>query len=138
MPPTSSTAARRPRRAAAPPGAEPAYTHDWFTNNLARWEGVVAPHLLSRPGPIVAVELGSHEGRSARWLLDNVLSKRRGSHLYVVDRFDDREVYARFKRNVLDAHPGRVTVLRGPVAGVLGGAQRARRAGRVDVADGGI
>ena len=126
----------RPRRAKLPAQeAAPRFTTDWFSNNLARWEGIVAPHLLSRPGPVLALELGSHEGRSARWLLDNVLSQRAGSHLYVVDRFEDPKVRARFKHNVLDAYPGMVTVLRGEVSRVLrGGSELARLEGRLDFA----
>ena len=50
-----------------------AYTfdHDWFSWNIPSFERF----LLPRKGkPIHAMEVGSHEGRSAVWMLENVLT----------------------------------------------------------------
>ena len=97
------------------------FTRDWFSNNLERWERLVAPHLTANSSgkPIVALELGAHEGRSARWLLENVLAHRPGSRLFVVDTFADPAVRARFDRNVTRAFPGMVTVIKGVALALL-------------------
>lgn len=46
-------------------------TTDWFTKNIPIWEKVLADF---KGKPIHAVELGSYEGRSAIWLLENILT----------------------------------------------------------------
>lgn len=51
------------------------FTEDWFSNNIPRWE----KHLkkLIQQGkntPLNALELGSFEGRSALWTLENILN----------------------------------------------------------------
>lgn len=49
----------------------PTFTKDWFSTNIPRWE----KHLARFKGqPTTALELGSFEGRSAIWLLDNILT----------------------------------------------------------------
>lgn len=47
------------------------FTHDWFTHNIANWR----KHLKAQVGQeINALEVGSFEGMSACWLLDNLLT----------------------------------------------------------------
>lgn len=57
-----------------------------------------------------AIELGSYEGRSANWLLDNVLNHEESS-LHCVDVFDKKDepdsYFSRFKHNVLDRVDGK-------------------------------
>ena len=45
------------------------YTTDWWTNHVGRWRTLVLPNLPPSPRWL---EIGSYEGRSACWLLDNV------------------------------------------------------------------
>lgn len=44
---------------------------DWFSNNIPTFRKHLAPF---RGRPCRALEIGSHEGRSALWLLDNILT----------------------------------------------------------------
>jgi predicted O-methyltransferase YrrM len=101
------------------------YTKDWFTNNIPRWEAIVRPYFAQTARssrPRLFVELGTFEGRSARWLLENVLT-RPGDRLVVVDWFKDAGTYERFMHNVGRPFEDRVTVLRGEVATVLRSAE---------------
>lgn len=62
--------------------SEPAYDlGDWFSNNIPNWELWLAEFKGKR---VHAIEIGSCEGRSARWLLENVLTNP-GSVLACVD-----------------------------------------------------
>jgi predicted O-methyltransferase YrrM len=45
------------------------YTQDWFSQRVADWQRHVLPTLPSNPRWL---EIGSYEGRSACWMLDNV------------------------------------------------------------------
>lgn len=49
----------------------PTFTRDWFSTNIPRWEQHLA---IFRDTPCNAMELGSYEGRSAIWLLENILT----------------------------------------------------------------
>lgn len=58
------------------------FTADWFTKNIPAWE----KHLAKFKGnPTRALELGSFEGRSACWLLENILTHR-DSRIECVDK----------------------------------------------------
>ena len=47
------------------------FTHDWLPESLSkRWREFVLPRLKH---PLRWLELGSYEGRSACWVIDNVL-----------------------------------------------------------------
>lgn len=61
----------------------PRYTFDWFSNNIPRWEEYLSP---LKGKELKALELGSFEGRSAVWLLENVLTHPK-SHIICVDNF---------------------------------------------------
>jgi predicted O-methyltransferase YrrM len=47
------------------------FNNDWFSHNIANFETHLA-HL--RGTPCRALEIGTHEGRSTTWLLENVLT----------------------------------------------------------------
>lgn len=72
------------------------YTKDWFSWNVEVWEQVVLPLLPERR--IRWLEIGSLEGRSAVWTLENVL--RAGDELVCVDPWADKENEKRFDDNV--------------------------------------
>lgn len=55
---------------------------DWFSNNVPNWKAWLA-EFVGRQS-IDAIEIGSCEGRSARWLLEHVLTGP-GSHITCVD-----------------------------------------------------
>lgn len=47
------------------------FTHDWFTPHIPIWSQVLG-HLRGQPCNVL--EIGSFEGRSAVWLLENILT----------------------------------------------------------------
>lgn len=62
----------------------PKFTTDWFSGRIEVWQRLLAPELAGKP--CRALELGSYEGRSALWTLENLLENPR-SHLTCVDSF---------------------------------------------------
>jgi len=72
------------------------FTADWFTEHAQDWLDVVWPRFRGL-GPVRWLEVGSYEGLSALWVLDNVLP--RGSEVWCLDHFDG-DYEARFDANV--------------------------------------
>ncbi len=65
----------------------PTFTHeDWFSKHIPMWETVLHDN-LSKDKPLHALEIGSFEGRSTVWLLDNVLTHP-DSNIICIDSFD--------------------------------------------------
>ena len=104
----------------------PSYSADWFAGHAPLWERLLARY---RGKPRLRfLEIGSFEGRSAVWLLTNVLTHPT-SRLVCVDTFEGSDehremgmnlggVYERFLENVAP-FAARVRVLRGPSQEVL-------------------
>jgi len=72
------------------------FTKDWFSKREESW--------LEHFGDLAtreshALEIGSLEGRSAVWMLDNLLTNDKSS-LTCIDLFPDTEVEARFDQNI--------------------------------------
>lgn len=88
------------------------FTSDWHSYTIPIWEAVVLPRL--KPGPRRMLELGSYEGRSAAWALDNVVA---GGELVCVDSWKVADIEARFDENV----GSRVTKIKGHITSVLVG-----------------
>ncbi|MCG3177002.1 MAG: hypothetical protein MOGMAGMI_01966 [Candidatus Omnitrophica bacterium] len=63
----------------------PTFKRDWFTRAIPLFESLLSP-LAGRPG-LRALEIGSFEGRSAYWLLDNILTAP-DAELYCLDVWD--------------------------------------------------
>jgi hypothetical protein len=61
------------------------FTSDWWTSNVEHWQRCVVPRL---PRPFAWLEIGSFEGRSACWMLDEVMHP--GDRLTCVDTFQRR------------------------------------------------
>lgn len=96
---------------------EPSYTTNYIANFTRDWARVLAP-LAGRPG-VRLLEIGSFEGRSAAWFLQNVLTGT-SSELYCVDLFSAPGLEARFDHNISLADPhGRVRKRKGNSADVL-------------------
>lgn len=47
------------------------FTVDWHSHNIPLWQEILAPY-KGKPG-VRALEIGSYEGRSTVWLLENIL-----------------------------------------------------------------
>jgi len=67
---------------------EPSFTSDWFKENIPIWKDALAD-LRGKPH-VQFLEVGTHEGRSACWLLQNILTHPT-SHITCVDLFDLNE-----------------------------------------------
>lgn len=86
------------------------YSVDWFTKNIPIWEVALAG---LKDKPVRALELGTFEGRSAVWLLENILTHE-NSEIVCVDswkqnigftddpnrRVDWEQVRLNFARNI--------------------------------------
>ena len=81
----------------APPSNEFDFTADWTSQNTKVWAEILAP-LKGRPG-IKALEVGSYEGRSAVWFLQNILTDA-GSSITCVDIFDQPAIETRYDKNM--------------------------------------
>jgi hypothetical protein len=88
------------------------FTSDWHSYTIPIWEAVVLPRL--KGGPRRMLELGSYEGRSAAWALDNVVA---AGELVCVDNWRVPDIEARFDQNV----GSRVTKIKGHITSVLVG-----------------
>ena len=101
------------------------YTSDWFTDSVENFETVKKAFLVDITE---ILEIGSHEGRSASWMLQNMLGDN--GTITCVDPFAnhhinpfrdetysvDEEVFRRFQSNVLAAKKIKQTVniMQGP------------------------
>lgn len=94
------------------------FTQDWFSNNINNW-GEWLGHL--RGTPANALEIGSYEGRSAVWLLKNILTDP-GARIACVDIFGEPGYEGRFDANIgLTGAGHKVTKLKGRSWGLLRG-----------------
>lgn len=76
------------------------FTADWFTHRIPFWRKHVLPKL---PEVVAWLEIGSFEGRSATWVMDNVL-KHKDSSIVCIDPWVNGEVLKRFLSNISAAH----------------------------------
>lgn len=68
------------------PTSEPIFSTDWFSPVVSLWEEVLAKY-KGQPG-VRVLEIGSYEGRSARWLLENILTHE-SARIDCLDIFKD-------------------------------------------------
>lgn len=97
----------------------PEFSSDWFTNNIPKWNKFLKPLAGEK---LKALEIGSFEGRSALWLLENVLTHE-GSTLTCVDHFLTRvnpkkDAYKTFVSN-MKPYQKKVKVFKGYSRDVL-------------------
>jgi SAM-dependent methyltransferase len=72
------------------------FTSDWFVHNIPIWQKVLSRH-QGKPD-VRYLEVGSYEGRSAVWMLENVLTDPT-SRLTSIDLFDG-PFEARYRANI--------------------------------------
>lgn len=111
------------------------FTVDWTSQNYQTWSKILAP-FVNQPG-LKFLEIGSFEGRSAAWFLDNILTHPMSS-MICIDTFDGSaehagmpqvpELYQRFTKN-MERHKDKVIVKRGMSYDVL----RAMTPGELDL-----
>ncbi len=75
------------------------FTEDWFTYRIATWKKLLAP-LKARPN-LRALEIGTYEGRSALWLLENILTDET-SKVVCIDSYPGplRQIEDTFRKNI--------------------------------------
>ena len=73
------------------------FTKDWFSPHKSNWEN----HLKELKGKpdIHALEIGSYEGLSAIWQLNNILTHPTAT-ITCIDIFEDEVIEDRFDRNI--------------------------------------
>jgi predicted O-methyltransferase YrrM len=83
------------------------FTQDWFTHNIPNFRLCMEVVGESRNE---FLEIGSYEGRSTCWLLQNALPKM--GTIYCVDPYNGMpEIEQRFHENTREAMKGQMTVL---------------------------
>lgn len=63
------------------------FSVDWFSNNIPTWQKILKRFVGQKCN---ALEVGSYEGRSASWLLDNILTHP-GSRMVCIDNFSYKD-----------------------------------------------
>lgn len=66
-------------------------THDYFSPNIPFWEKWFSEEITA--APLRVLEIGSWQGGSAAWMLDKVISRRRGQ-LTCIDTFEGSSEHA--------------------------------------------
>lgn len=92
------------------------FTCDWFSNNIPIWEQVLEQF---KTKPTTVLEIGSYEGRSATWLLDNILLHEQ-SKIFCCDPFvgsvehnaNEQSIYDLFVKNTRK-YKNKVVICRG-------------------------
>lgn len=73
------------------------FTSDWVTNRISNWLKIIG-HLQDKPN-LSFLEIGSYEGRSACWWLENILTHH-SSVLTCVDIWFNPDLEERFDKNI--------------------------------------
>ena len=98
---------------------EPEYSQDWFSNNIPVWKKLLES---LKDKPVSGIEIGSFEGRSTNWLMENIFTHE-NSHLVCIDTFkgstehmnkgyDFTSLKQRFMKNTM-AHHDRMEIIEG-------------------------
>jgi len=74
-----------------------AFYEGWHLSKINTWENILK-HLKGEPD-VHGLEIGSYEGMSAIWALQNILTHS-SSTITCLDIFDDQTIENRFDRNV--------------------------------------
>ena len=95
------------------------FSTDYVSVHVENWEKLLEEY-RGRPN-VRMLEIGSFEGRSAVWLLENILTHPTSS-IVCVDLFTDVLIHPRFDHNVrISGAADRITKLKGPSEEVLSG-----------------
>jgi hypothetical protein len=87
-------------RVSLPPIAEYKFTTDWFTEHIPHWLETFKIANLNFEDKIDVLEIGTYEGRSTCWILDNMLLNI-DSRMDAIDSFlEDTKLYEAFVKNI--------------------------------------
>ena len=80
----------------------PTFTEDhFFSKNIPDWERLFTPPFWRADQPRTVVEIGSTEGASAMWIVQNLL-RHPESRLYCIDVWEREEQLRRFQANIAE------------------------------------
>jgi hypothetical protein len=86
------------------------FTKDWFTDSIPTWR-VQLKEFKDKPS-VHYLEIGTFEGRSALWVLENILTHPT-SKITIIDPFEEGQ-YDRFISNIkLSGEPDKFQILKG-------------------------
>jgi len=89
-----------------------AFSTNWFDSRIPSWTRLLN-EVKGKPG-LQYLEIGTFEGRSALWVLENILTHPT-SKITVIDAFEEEGIQQRFSSNVdLSGQADRFQVLVGP------------------------
>lgn len=63
------------------------FTSDWFSSKISCWENIKKHKKWNNDSKLTAIEIGSYEGRSSCWILNNLFQNPE-SKLYCIDTFE--------------------------------------------------
>ena len=87
------------------------FTADWFTMRIPKWSEILEP-FQGQPN-IHYLEIGVAEGRSALWMLENILTHPT-ARITCLDIFTVKKTYERFLSNLLlSGFSEKVTMIKG-------------------------
>ncbi|KAI95667.1 SAM-dependent methyltransferase [Rhodomicrobium udaipurense JA643] len=88
------------------------FSKNWFDSRIPSWTRLLE-EFKGKPG-INYLEIGAFEGRSALWVLENILTHPT-SKITVIDAFEEKGIFQRFSSNItLSGEADRFRVLVGP------------------------
>jgi hypothetical protein len=87
-------------RVSLPPIAEYKFTTDWFTDHVPHWLETFKIANINFEDQIDILEIGTYEGRSTCWILDNMMINI-NSRMDAIDSFvEDEKLYESFVKNI--------------------------------------
>lgn len=99
----------------------PEFSNNWFEQHIPQWTAIMQRRGWDGSQPLTGVEIGSFEGRSTLWTLENPL-RHPESRMYCIDTFEGgiehseeqtTALWERFCRNIAGSpHAGKVEVRR--------------------------
>lgn len=102
------------------------FSVDWFSNNESLWRKLLVPKFHKKRG-VRALEVGSYEGRSASWILDNMLTDHT-CHLTCIDDFREfdpkslkagvKSIKSAFRENMM-RYGSKLTLIEGVAENVM-------------------
>lgn len=72
------------------------FSVDWFTNNIEHWDKYLKKYKGEK---VRALEIGSYEGRSTIWLLENILTHK-DAKIDCIDNFIKKNTFDTFIKNM--------------------------------------
>ena len=90
----------------------PHFTSDWFSNALVNFD-YITNYLQKQKTVDSILEIGSHEGRSTCWMLENMLSDT--GTITCIDPFADRPVtaFSQIFDTLIKINPSETTLMTG-------------------------